>query len=203
MLKKVIRLLKGTISERGNILFVNQKVQMSGRIFKSASRCGQAYSVGAWVGGALTNYKFLYEFFLKEYFKFATSRSLGFRAVTRIPTIMFVSSLLESYGAIREAQDLFIPLITILDTNCPSSAMLYPIPGNDDSSLSVSMYNELVAKLIVVCQLYVLRSFRNNLYSKLYKKEKIFEQIMDIILYSGRNINGYVFSEEGVRGNLG
>ena len=63
MLKKVIILLKWTISNRGNILFVNQKVQMSDIIFKSASRCGQAYSVGAWVGGALTNYKFLYEFY--------------------------------------------------------------------------------------------------------------------------------------------
>jgi small subunit ribosomal protein S2 len=48
--------------------------------------------------------------------------------------------------AILEARKLGIPVVAVVDTNCPPEGVDYMIPGNDDAARAISLYCDLVAR---------------------------------------------------------
>ena len=48
--------------------------------------------------------------------------------------------------AIAEAKKLGIPVVAIVDTNCPPDGIDYVIPGNDDAARAIALYCDLAAR---------------------------------------------------------
>jgi small subunit ribosomal protein S2 len=48
--------------------------------------------------------------------------------------------------AIAEANKLGIPVIAVVDTNCPPDGIDYIIPGNDDAARAIALYCDLVSR---------------------------------------------------------
>ena len=157
---------------------------MSRYIWEYASCCGQPFSIGKWVGGSLTNYKLAFSTFLKlpkrednlefilKHRNVAGSRkfwSFGLVSLSRLPNAVFVSSMCESSLALFEALCLRLPVISIVDSDCDSSSIMMPIPGNDDSLECVRLYNKVISKSMLSTRLAVVRRFRCFLFDEIEK----------------------------------
>lgn len=47
--------------------------------------------------------------------------------------------------AVKEAQKLGIPIVAIIDTNCTTDGIDFPIPGNDDATRAIKLYCKLIS----------------------------------------------------------
>nr|BBH42958.1 30S ribosomal protein S2 [Marophrys sp. SRT127] len=73
-----------------------------------------------------------------------------------IPEVLFILRLRIGLGGdvvdgdplVREAVKLQIPIIGIIDSNVNPHGIQYPIPGNDDSTESLSLYTQLILNAI-------------------------------------------------------
>lgn len=158
----------------GRILFVGTKRQASDIVKESASRCAQYYVNHRWLGGMLTNWSTIsnsisrlreLEGMLsdeaatgltkKEVLKLTRElgkldRALGgIKDMGKLPDLMFVIDTNKESIAIKEARNLGIPVIALLDTNCDPAAADFPIPGNDDAVRAISLYCDLLADAIL------------------------------------------------------
>ena len=70
----------------------------------------------------------------------------------RVPDVIIVVDQTVEMTAIQEASILNIPIISILDTNCDPDLVDIPIPGNDDSSLSIQLILNKLAESIYSAQ---------------------------------------------------
>ena len=62
---------------------------------------------------------------------------------------LFVSSVVRSYIACKEAFSLGIPAIGICDTDAHSQIVPLPLPGNDETMICLVFYNELISSYIL------------------------------------------------------
>lgn len=120
------------------------------------------YVTTRWLGGTLTNHKVMMEqirryldlkarqaagelakYTKKEQAQF--SKEIGKRSktfdglveYTRMPDAMIAVDVSHEAIAIKEAQDMKIPVIGILDTNDNPDPIPYPVLGNDHSKMSI------------------------------------------------------------------
>lgn len=108
----------------GCILFVGTSENIQRITYESAMDCGQFYVNKRWIGGTLTN------------------RTQVLRNDKLIPDLMIVLDPVQNQKAIKEAEDVNVPVVAICDTNFDPSSVTYPIPANDDATPSV----ELIAR---------------------------------------------------------
>ncbi|NIH16640.1 MAG: 30S ribosomal protein S2 [Buchnera aphidicola (Periphyllus lyropictus)] len=173
MFKSALFELKKIHSKRGKILFVGTKKAASLLIKKSALLCNQYYVNHRWLGGMLTNWKTVRQSiqYLKALeiqsqdgtFKKLTkkeglirSRKLsklenslgGIKNMGGIPDCLFVIDADYEHIAIKEANNLNIPVFSIVDTNSNPDGINYIIPGNDDAIRSVSFYLNTIVSVI-------------------------------------------------------
>jgi small subunit ribosomal protein S2 len=59
---------------------------------------------------------------------------------------LFVIDVNKEDLAIAEAKKLGIPVVAIVDTNCPPDGIDYVIPGNDDAARAIALYCDLAAR---------------------------------------------------------
>lgn len=141
-LDKTAELLKSAlnftahISYRGGvILFVGQYPQHSLLIENTAKECKEFAHTRQWRTGMFTNSTMMYG------------------AITRLPDLcIFMNTLttvLDQNYALIEAARLLIPTIGIVDSNCNPNLITYPVPGNDDSSVSIELYCNLFKEAII------------------------------------------------------
>ena len=69
-----------------------------------------------------------------------------------VPDVIIVVDQTIEMTAIQEASILNIPIISILDTNCDPDLVDIPIPGNDDSTLSIKLILNKLAESIYSAQ---------------------------------------------------
>lgn len=62
-----------------------------------------------------------------------------------LPDCLFVIDASHEHIAIREANNLGIPVFSIVDTNSNPDGVDYVIPGNDDAIRSVTLYLKSVS----------------------------------------------------------
>ena len=160
---------------RGNkILFVGTKRAASNVISEQAARAGMPYVDHRWLGGMLTNWKTIRQSItrLKEYEKQAEdgtfakltkrealerSREMekleralgGIKNMNGLPDAIFVVDVDHEAIAIKEAKNLGIPVIGIVDTNSNPDDVDYIIPANDDAIRAVTLYVSAVADAII------------------------------------------------------
>ncbi|WP_435979918.1 30S ribosomal protein S2 [Psychrobacter sp. DM4] len=166
--------VNGLAAKKNKVLFVGTKRAASGIIREQAARAGMPYVDHRWLGGMLTNWKTLRQSItrLKELEKQAEDgtfakltkrealertrdmekleRSLGgIKDMGGLPDAIFVVDVDHEAIAIKEAKNLGIPVIGIVDTNSNPDNVDYIIPANDDAIRAVTLYVSSMADAII------------------------------------------------------
>ena len=171
---KAYTFLKETAAKGGTVLFVGTKKQAQEPIAAQAERCGMPYINQRWLGGMLTNFvtirsriarmeeleamvedgrmallpKKEQAVLSKELAKLQANLG-GARTMTALPQAIFVVDSKREEIAIREANRLHIPVVSLLDTNSDPDVIDYGVPANDDAIRSVSLMCELAADAVL------------------------------------------------------
>ena len=174
MVDTAYKAIADVVAEGGSILFVGTKKQAQDAIKEEAQRCGMYYVNERWLGGMLTNFvtmrsriKRLEELEAmvedgrmaalpkkeqalknKELLKLQLNLG-GVRDMTSLPQALFVVDSKREENAIREANRLHIPVVSLLDTNSDPDVVDYGIPANDDAIRSISLMCQLAADAIL------------------------------------------------------
>lgn len=173
-LKKAIEFIKTSIAEGKLILFAGLTKQSADAIKKTAGALDMPYVVERWLGGTLTNFKTIIsrvkyledlekkqasgdfekytkrERVMKEKdIKALKKKFDGLRRLTRVPDIIFVSSVKESQLPIREAKYSNVKVVGVVNTNSDPKQIDYPIPANDNSKKSVELILDTIKKAVL------------------------------------------------------
>ena len=166
--------LKNIASKGGRVLFVGTKKQAQEPIATEAARANMPYINQRWLGGMLTNFvtmrsriKRLEELEAmvedgrmatlpkkeqalknKELLKLQLNLG-GVRDMTSLPQALFVVDSKREENAIREANRLHIPVVSLIDTNSDPDVVDFGIPANDDAIRSISLMCQLAADAIL------------------------------------------------------
>ena len=160
-------------AKKGKILFVGTKRAASEAVKEAAASCDQFYVNHRWLGGMLTNWKTVrqsikrlkdlelqaqdgtFEKLTKKEALMRTremdklEKSLGgIKDMGGLPDVLFVIDAEHEHIAIKEANNLGIPVVSIVDTNSNPDGVDYIIPGNDDAIRAVSLYLSAVASVV-------------------------------------------------------
>ena len=160
-------------AKKGKILFVGTKRAASEAVKEAAASCDQFYVNHRWLGGMLTNWKTVrqsikrlkdlelqaqdgtFEKLTKKEALMRTremeklEKSLGgIKDMGGLPDVLFVVDAEHEHIAIKEANNLGIPVVSIVDTNSNPDGVDYIIPGNDDAIRAVSLYLSAVASVV-------------------------------------------------------
>lgn len=171
---KAYGLVRETVANGGNVLFVGTKKQAQEPVAQQAERCGMYYVNNRWLGGTLTNFQTvrgsiqelnnLQELeksekieryskkervmFKKRAVKLEKNLS-GIQRMPNLPSVVFIADAKRENIAVREAKRLGIPSIGIVDTNCDPDVVDLPIPGNDDAIRSISLFCTIIADAVI------------------------------------------------------
>lgn len=170
MLDEALKVVRETVARGGRILFVGTKRQAAKQIADSAEKCAQYYMNHRWLGGTLTNWKTVSQSINRlkkidaamengaegltkkerlgmERDQAKLQASLGgIREMGGLPDLLFVIDVNKEDLAILEARKLGIPVIAVVDTNCPPDGVDYIIPGNDDAARAIALYCDLISR---------------------------------------------------------
>ncbi len=162
------------VSEGGSlVLFVGTKRQAGGAVQREAERCGMPFVSERWLGGCLTNFrtirsrmtrleeleqiragealqaysKKMQSSLNREYRKMFRNLN-GIRNMNRLPEALFVVDPHKEKNAIREARQLGIATVALIDTNCNPDSIDLPVPGNDDGIRSIDLILRHIADAV-------------------------------------------------------
>lgn len=147
------------------ILFVGTKAEAKQQIIETALSLNMPYVGERWVGGSLTNYPEIKKRISKlldlreekekgGFDKYTKKERLlinremddmtknfqGFTSMTKTPDAMFVIDPKKEHIAVSEAKQMNIPIIALLNSDCDSKKVEFPIVGNDSSVSSISFF---------------------------------------------------------------
>ena len=158
------------VARGGTVLFVGTKKQARESIELQAQRVGMPYVTERWMGGMLTNFATIksrvgrlkeleamessgtFELLpKKEVLQLQRERDKlqtnlgGIREMEKVPDAVWVVDSVIEEIAVKEANRLKIPVLSILDTNCDPDVIQYPIAGNDDAIRSSALLTRIIA----------------------------------------------------------
>lgn len=170
-LTTAITFVKSLAAEHKVILMVGGKAEARGQVARAAQRLGQPYVAGRWIGGTLTNFSEIKKRLGRlseilemrekgELAKFTKHERLlidreavdltamfgGLVGMHKLPDAMLVIDPRHDKGAVEEARQLGIPTIALLNSDCDSRAVTYPIPGNDASVKTIAFVLDEIAR---------------------------------------------------------
>ena len=168
-----LNFISNKVAHKGKVLFVGTKRAASEQVKEAALSCGQYYVNHRWLGGMLTNWKTVKQSinrlkdlenqaqdgtFEKLTKKEALERSRdmaklekslgGIKNMGGLPDVIFIIDAEVDHIAIKEAKNLGIPVVAVVDTNSCPDDVNYVIPGNDDAIRAVSLYLNSVANTV-------------------------------------------------------
>lgn len=160
-------------SRKGKVLFVGTKRAASEAVKEAALSCNQFYVNHRWLGGMLTNWKTVRQSIrrLKDletqaqdgtFDKLTKKEALirtremdklesslgGIKDMGGLPDALFVIDAEHEHIAIKEANNLGIPVFAVVDTNSSPDGIDFIIPGNDDAIRAVQLYLNSAAATI-------------------------------------------------------
>ncbi len=152
------------------ILWVGTKPAAVSHVESAAEKTNMPYVSRRWLGGTLTNFKIISDRLLYwakleeesksvDFGKYLKKERLlktveleklskvfgGIRKLKRLPAAMIVVDPSKEKNAASEARRKNIPVIAILNSDCNSAGIAYPIPANDNASLSIGLILEKLA----------------------------------------------------------
>ena len=165
MFNEALAVLSNIASKKGKILFVGTKRAAGDAIKEAAISCDQFYVNHRWLGGMLTNWKTVRQSikrlkdleaqsqdgtFSKLVKKEALMRTRemeklekslgGIKNMNGLPDVIFVIDADHEHIAVKEANNLGIPVVAIVDTNSNPDGIDYIVPGNDDAIRAIQLY---------------------------------------------------------------
>lgn len=175
MFNEALEELNKIALRKGKILFVGTKRAASEAVKETANSCNQFFVNHRWLGGMLTNWKTVRQSikrlkdleiqsqdgtFEKLTKKEALMRSReldklenslgGIKDMGGLPDALFVIDTAHEHIAVKEANNLGIPVVAIVDTNSDPDGVDFIIPGNDDAIRAINLY--LTAVATAVCK---------------------------------------------------
>lgn len=174
LVDKAYYFIRDMVAAGKTILFVGTKKQAQEAVAQDAERCGMYYINQRWLGGTLTNFRTIRsriermnklnqmekvgEFDLlpkKEVIKLRAEREKlektlgGIKEMTELPGVLFVVDPKKEHIAVKEAKNLHIPVVGIVDTNCDPDEVDYVIPANDDAIRAVKLIVSAMADAVI------------------------------------------------------
>ncbi len=159
-----------TVSNGKPVLFVGTKKQAQGIFREEAQRAGQYFVTNRWLGGTLTNWRTIKKSIARlrhieglqedgtteamtkkealrlERQRIKLERNLGgIKDMDKMPGAMFLIDPRKEHIAVAEANNLHIPVVAIVDTNCDPDRVDWVVPGNDDAIRSIRLFASAVA----------------------------------------------------------
>lgn len=171
LLKKTLTVLNEVV-DKGNVLIVGTKGQAAGLVEEVAKESGAFYITKRWPGGLFTNFdhmkKSIQGLVKMEEELAAGAENLvkkevllmerqvermnkvyeGIKFMDELPKMLIVIDSKVEKNAIKEAQIAGIPILALVDTNCDPELVQYPIPANDDSIKSITLFLSLFKEVI-------------------------------------------------------
>ncbi|GAA5190515.1 30S ribosomal protein S2 [Ferrimonas gelatinilytica] len=173
MMNEALAYISNVASKNGKVLFVGTKRAASQAVREAAQSCGQYYVDNRWLGGMLTNWKTVRQSIKRLKDLEAQSQDGTFEKLTKkealmrtremakldkslggikdmggLPDVMFVIGADHEHIAIKEANNLGIPVVAIVDTNTNPDGVNYIVPGNDDAIRAIQLYTSAVAQAV-------------------------------------------------------
>ena len=165
------RIFVASLAQTGRkVLFVGGKNEVISIVKDAAERIDAPYVAGRWIGGTLTNFNNIskrVERLLKlsgerergELDKYTKKERLlidreierlenrfgGLVSMKELPAALFVVDTRHEIHAVREANQLGIPVIGLSSSDCDFSLIQHPIPANDTSVRCVRLISTMVA----------------------------------------------------------
>jgi small subunit ribosomal protein S2 len=158
-------------AQRKTILFVGGKAEAREPLKRAAERLNQPYVASRWIGGTLTNFSEIKKRLnllteqteqreRGELAKFTKHERLlidrniddlermfgGLKGMNKLPDALFIVDPKQESGAVAEARQLNIPIVALLNTDCNTEGIAYPIPANDASLQVISYVLDEAAK---------------------------------------------------------
>jgi small subunit ribosomal protein S2 len=169
LLNQGYNIVRDTVANGGNVLFVGTKRQAQETVAEEAARCGMPYVTERWMGGMLTNWDTMFKriqelerlekvrdsdeinrltkkegLLIEREITRLSTRLSGARIMKHRPDLLFIIDVGREEAAVREANLLKIPIVAMVDTNCNPQNVDYVIPSNDDAIRAIKL---LVAKI--------------------------------------------------------
>jgi small subunit ribosomal protein S2 len=164
-LEKALPFITKTVASGKQVLFVGTKKQAKDIVKAAAEKAGQPYVTERWIGGMLTNVatttaqiKKLKDLerrmasgdLEKRYNKLEVQRYQeeidalnlkysGIKDLNGKPGALIVLDTLADANGVREAKNLGVQVIGVVDTNANPELVDYVIPGNDDAIKGISL----------------------------------------------------------------
>lgn len=173
LLYRAMQAIEKTVAAGGRVLFVGTKRQASPIVAEAAKRCGQYYVNHRWLGGMMTNWKTVsasirrlreLEDKMDNQAEGLTKKELlqlsrqkekleltlgGIKDMGGLPDLIVVIDTNKEAIAIKEANNLNIPVVGILDSNSDPAGVDLPVPGNDDAIRAIASYCELFSGAVL------------------------------------------------------
>lgn len=165
--------VSATAASGKQVLFVGGKNEAIATVKSLAEAVGMPYVAGRWIGGTLTNFKNIRKRLerlqklmseresgeLEKYTKrerLMIDREIeellgrfgGLVTMTDLPAALFVVDSRHEDTAVREANQLSIPVVGLASSDCDFSLVQYPIPANDTSIRSIRLFAEEIADAV-------------------------------------------------------
>ena len=173
-LNKALPKITEIVKSGKKVLFVGTKKQLGDIVKVAAESVDMPYVTVRWIGGTLTNvdtvnrqikklkdlerrmasgelenrYSKLEVQRFQEEINTLNERYGGIKDMTDQPSALIVVDACEDKNAIREANNLHIPVFAITDTNVDPSNIDYVIPGNDDSLKATQLFLDYFVEAI-------------------------------------------------------
>jgi len=174
MLEEACKFVKQLAKNNKKILFVGTKKQAQEIIREAAEKTNMPYVTERWLGGMLTNFMTIRKSIrkmenlqrmetdgtfenLSKKEKLMIGREIeklqkvlgGVAEMNHLPSALFIIDIRKEHIAVSEAQRLNIPTIGLVDTNSNPNLVSFPIPGNDDSTKSISIITQAIVQAIL------------------------------------------------------
>lgn len=135
LLQKALNFIAHIAFRDGIILFITRYPQHIPLIERTALEAGEYSNCKPWKNGSFTD----------------SMRRFG--TVVRLPDLCVFfhthEKLNEAHAGINEASRMLIPTVGFCDSDTDPSLITYPVPGNDDSIVSIQLYASLVKQAIL------------------------------------------------------
>ncbi len=170
LFKRAFEFVSEAVARGGHVLFVGTKRQAAEVVVEEATRAGQFFVTGRWLGGTLTNFKTMKtgierlrslermkedgtfeQVSKKEALNLDRERERlekylgGVKMMNAVPSALFVIDPHHEHIAVSEGRRLGIPIVAITDTNCDPDMIDFIVPGNDDAIRSIKLITGRIA----------------------------------------------------------
>ncbi len=163
--------IASVVASGKQVVFVSGKHEAIDIVKWAALKANMPYVAGRWIGGTLTNFKIIRKRIdrlekliadreagiLDKYTKHERllldreidkllARFGGLVSMTSLPGALFIVDTRHEETAVKEANQLGIPVIGLANSDCNFSLIQFPIPANDTSVRSVRLVTDAIAE---------------------------------------------------------